>query len=303
MSPNTSLLAAKNASPSDRTPAPLTGPSSAVQFAFQGLQPPSNLYINVDDQLVISGATSQSAETITVNVRLLMPNGRLEDMQFFIKPGNTRTVLKQSFPLAEGFLLSMSASAAVAKTRGQTYVRVSLQRSAGGAGQPAYCLMADYVTTQSVPGYPNGRVLSPSEGPGNVYTFPVSNPGAGADWIQTVPVNARWRVRSWTALLTTSASAGNRNVQSVLNVSLGTSFQLPAAVSIPASTSAVVTASGLSPYTGALTTSVAVPLPPDCVLSGVSGSLMQLGTITAGLLAGDQWSAINLLIEEWLDNV
>jgi hypothetical protein len=303
MSPNTSLLGAKNASPSDLTPAPLTGPSSAVQFAFQGLQPPSALYVNVDDQLIISAASSQSAEIVTVNVRLLLPNGRLEDMQFFVKPANTRAVLKTSFPLAEGFILSMSAAAAVAVTRGQTFARVALQRAAGGAGQPAYCLMADYVTTQAVPGFPNGRILSPSEGPGNCYNFIGSVPVAGNESTVILPLNVRWRIRAAQAKLTTSATAGNRLVH--VNISGVTSvfWTAGALVSQAASLGYTYDFAGITPYTPNDPLYNVVPIPADCVVTQNSALNWTFATFTGGILAGDQWTALNILVEEWLDNV
>ena len=303
MSRNTSLLDAKNASPSNLTPAPLTGPSSAVVFAFQGLQPPSNLYVNVDDQLIISAATSQTAEVVTINARLLMPNGRVEDMQFQIRPANTRVVLKQSFPLAEGFLLSVSASAAVAVTRGQTFVRVSLQRSASGAGQPAYVLLADYVTTQAVPGYPNGRILSPTEGPGYIYGVSVGNPSAGVGWQIANPTNARWKIRSFEATLTTNATAGNRTPQVTIADLGGGVFLGPGIASIPASTSAIVSGFACTPYAAASVGEFVVPIPPDCFLPGPPTVSAYLAVSAVGTLGTDQWSNIRVLVEEWLDNV
>src|SRR5208337_2034479 len=303
MSPNTSLLDAKNASPSNLTPAPLTGPSSAVVFAFQGLQPPSNLYVNVDDQLIISAATSQTAEVVTINARLLMPNGRVEDMQFQIRPANTRVVLKQAFPLAEGFLLSVSASAAVAVTRGQTFVRVSLQRSASGAGQPAYCLMADYATTQAVPGYPNGRTLSPTEGPGNVYTFSNPPPAAGNDFNCPVPTYARWRIRAVTAQLTTSAGVVNREPALIIYQSGNITYQAAALVVQTASTTVFYSGVGLTPYTQCNPLIQLIGMPPDLVLSGQIGAAASIRSNTINLQGADQWTSQIFIVEEWLDNV
>jgi hypothetical protein len=302
-SPNTSLLDASKGTTSDKTPAKLSGTSSAIAFAFQGVQPPSLLYVDVDDQLILQAASSQTAEVVTVNVRLLLPNGRLEDMQFPIRPANTRTVLRQSFALAQGYILSVSAVAAVAATRGQTFLRVATQRSASGAGNPAQMLFADYVTTQATSAYPNGRILAPTEGPGLVQAFTVANPAAGVDWSQTVPVNSRWRVRSWNATFTASAAAGNRSVAALLSGPAGALWQLSALVNVIASSVTLFSAGGIVPYTGINTSLLGLPLPPDLILTGSSLIPTVLGTQTFGILAGDQWSAIHLLIEEWLDNV
>jgi len=303
MNPNQTLLQGKNQSVPDLTPAPLAGPSSSVSFLFEGVIPPSELYVNVDDQLIVSAATSQNGEIVTVNVRLLLPNGRIEDMQYQIRPANTRAVTKQSFGLAEGFLLSMSASAAVSVTRGQTFVRAALQRSASGTGQPAYVLLADYATTQSVPGYPNGRILSPTEGPGQIYIYTTGNPGAGNQWQISTPVNARWRIRAAGSTFTTSAAVANRfpGIEIIVGGNLPwTSFCLAAVV---ASTTQLVYAGGITPYTSGVTTVSMLGLPPDLLISGVTGFQMVIGSITQGMQAGDAYTAIALLVEEWLDNV
>lgn len=303
MNPNQTLLQGAHQSVSDVTPAPLSGPSSTVSFAFKSIIPPSELYINVDDQLIISGASSVTSEVITVNVRLLLPNGRIEDMQFQIRPGTLRTVLKQSFGLAEGFLLSMSASSSLAVTRGQTFVRVSLQRSASGASQPAYVLLADYVTTQSVPGYPNGRILSPTEGPGNVYRFQQGAPAAGAEDLVSVPTNARWRIICFDLAFTTAVAVANRTPQ-IIVTSQGTDCgRFPVLANIPASIAALITGTGITPYTPIVATDYAVGLPPVLMLVNNNSQAGGLATVTPGLQAADQYGLWNLLVEEWLDNV
>jgi hypothetical protein len=302
MNPNQSLLQGAHQTESDKTPAALSGPSSAVSFAFKQIIPPSELYVNVDDQLIISGATSQTAEIVTVNVRLLLPNGRVEDMQFQIRPVNTRAVLKQAFGLAEGFLLSISASAAVAVTRGQTFLRVALQRSASGTGNPAYVLLADYVTTQAIPGYPNGRILSPVEGPGNILTVTLGNPGAGADWSFALPTNTRWRLQSFRATLTTSAAVANRLVRVHVDGTTGGLWNGPAMVAQTASQVITYSGGALTPIVGIDPTIIMLPLPPNLIINGASVAVQSFGSNTTAIQGADQWSVIAALVEEWLDN-
>lgn len=301
--PNTTLLQAKDQFGSDKTPAPLTGKSTAVTFAINDVPPPAELYINVDDALVVQAASSVTPEIITVNVRLLLPNGRLEDNQFQIRPNATRTVLRQVFSLAEGFLLSISAVANVAASRGMTFARIYLQRGASGSGQPGQVLFSDYVTTQLTSAYPGGRLLSPTEGPGVVYSFLVANPGAGLDWSQTVPVNSRWRVRSWSANFTASAAAGNR-VVGVLVAGVGGGLWLAEALAnVVANGIVQVSAGGIQPYISVNANILLLPLPPDLVITGSSLIPQSIGSQTFGLLAGDTWTGIHVLVEEWLDNV
>lgn len=303
LNPNQTLLQGAHQSPSDKTPAPLTPSNSLVSFAFHGVQPPSLLYVDVDDQLIVQAASSQTAEVVTVNVRLLLPNGRIEDMQFIVRPTSTRTVLRQSFGLAQGYILSASAVAAVAVTRGQTFLRIATQRSASGTGNPAQMLFADYVTTQATSAYPNGRVLSPNEGPGWITPFVVANPAAGADWLQAVPTNARWRVRGWNATFTTSVVVANRQIKAVVSGLGSFVWDSCAVVNAVASGTYIVSAGGITPYACIDPLTIVLGLPPDLVITSTSLAAQNILTLTSGIQVADQWGAIKLLVEEWLDNV
>ena len=280
-----------------------TAPATSVTFGLQNVQPPSVLYIARDDQLIISTASSQTSEVVTVNARILDATGRIHDNQFIVRPASNRAVQAQSFTLVEGYLLSLSCLASVAVTRGQTFVRCFINRGASGAGQPGQMLFADYVTTQLSSGYPNGRILAPTEGPGFVTTFAVAQPAAGAEWVQAVPTNARWRIRSGAWALQTSVAAGNRNPGVQLAAVTGSPFQAFPLSAVPASTLAGLIAVGITPYVGLPASTIMLPLPPDLVLAATAGVVHAIGSFTVGLLAGDQYSGIKLLVEEWLDNV
>jgi hypothetical protein len=303
LNPNESLLQGAKGTPSDIKPAPLAVSSSAISFAFQGVQPPSILYVDVDDQLVLQSASNQGAEVVTVNVRLLLPNGRLEDMQFVTRPAGTRTPLVQKFSLAQGYILSVSAACAVAVTRGQTFLRISTQRAASGAGNPAQMLFADYVTTQAASAYPNGRVLSPTEGPGWIHPISSSAPGAGADFVFQSVNNQRLRIIEAFAQLTTSAAVANRNIQIEVLHSASVVQILSALASVAASTTANVTLVPLNPYTGVNPNDLLIPIPPALTLAGFTGAVGTIQSLTTNLQAGDQWSALTVLVEELLENV
>jgi hypothetical protein len=164
-------------------------------------------------------------------------------------------------------------------------------------------LFADYVTTQATSAYPNGRVLSPTEGPGLVYTTGPSNPVAGADWTFLIPTNCRQRIRSIHASFVTAAAVANRNIRVIVQDVGGTAFRAAAAVSVPASTGALVSMSSVPVYTPIDPLTIPIPLPADLVLTGATGLAMNVTTNTVNIQAADQWSTIRFLVEEWLDNV
>lgn len=270
-----------------------------IGFLKRAVQPPSDVYVETSDVLVVGVATSQNNEVLTVSYRLLRFDGVVIHGQFTISPPNTRAVTIHSEQLAEGFLLSMSCKAATAVTRGQTFVRAFLTKPSLGQGQPSYMLMADYVTTAMAPAFPNGRVLAPTEGPGSPVVTQIGNPVAGNDFAITVPPNARWKLKSFAALFITAVGGGNRypaliTVRGAFGSWFGFANQFQAG-----GNSVQYGASCMTPGSAVSTQFSTLPLPLDLQLLG--GDLFE--TQTLGISAGDQWQRILLAYEEWLDNV
>jgi hypothetical protein len=212
--------------------------------------------------------------------------------------GGTPATVK--LPLQEGYLLSVAASSATATGRGSTFVRCWLQqRGATGASiAPAMVLFADY-TTQTAPiGWPPGRVLYPTEGTGLALELNPSNPSAGTDWSYQVPTSTRMRIESIGAKLVTSSTAGARVVH-VYVLSGGGRGAWSCAVqqSIPASTTAQFSAAPGQFSSVVDTVSINGPLPSPMILTSSS----TIGVSTSNIQAGDQWSNIVLLTEQWID--
>jgi len=277
-----------------------------VRFLSQAVQPPSQVYVALNDVLRIVAASSQANEVLTVNYRLLLPSGTIVAGQSSLQVSSDRAINIHDEPLAEGFLLSVSCKAAAATTRGQTFARIFLTNPALGQGQPSNMLMADYVTTAMAPAHPGGRVLAPTEGPGWVHFGQIPNPTPGSDFIIQVANNARVRALGVGAFFSTSAVVANRVPQLKIGDGIGkTIFQSPTGVQIGAN-------SGNTFFSASAGFGGACVLPPpfgienglwgfpnDCLLLPPA----QIYTLTINLQAGDQWNAVDFLIEEWLDNV
>lgn len=274
----------------------------AVRFLTQAVQPPSNVYVEADDILQCNCASSQTGETVTVSYRLLKASGDLVNGQFSVSPPNTRAVSQHSEQLAEGFLLSMSCRAAVATTRGQTFVRLFLTGPELGQSQPSYMLMADYVTTAMAPGHPNGRVLAPSEGPGWIHIVTVSPPAAGLDWLQFLPTNAIWRIETASGNFATSAIVATRFLRlDVKNPALTIVSSLdPSGIGANDNTR-MTWAPGVPSVSGLTFKARLAPLPMPTLLS--ANDSQRLVSNTLNIDAADQWAVIGLTVEEWLDNV
>src|SRR5215472_12084779 len=125
-----------------------------VAFKFQDISPPSTLYVQRDDLLIVQFASFQASETVTINGRLLVSpvgstasvNNVIPISQTFPQAGGAFAINQATITLAEGFLLGLSATCSVASTRGQTFCRVGIQRGGGTTWLTGIPLFADYLT-------------------------------------------------------------------------------------------------------------------------------------------------------------
>lgn len=155
----------------------------------------------------------------------------------------------------------------------------------------------DYPTQTAPVGWPGGRILNSTEGPGRLRTVAVSNPGAGADWSLTVPTNGQWRISSLNAQL----AIANAGVARIVRIQiLGAGGQL-VWQSAAQQTGAINTTVQVSAAPGQVTTVVDtttlnIAIPGLTLMNGTH----VIRTSTSNINAGDQWSNIAVQVEEWL---
>lgn len=291
-----------------------------VSFGLDRISPPSSLYLQRDDQLFLSMESQRGAgDTVSFVWRILQAapdvagqpdapaaaalgqaGGQITQTvktQAHQLTGALRTNVQAVLPMAEGYLLSMSVTATNASGRGQTFAQAGIMRK-GPLGTMIFLpLFSDYVTTLIVPGWPGGRAISPVEGPGQIASVQQANPGAGADWTFTVPNFARMRFQSFNAVLTASAAVANRQVNIIVDDGANIVWQHDVGTNITAGQTASISGTGTNATVGLTTTELFVVLPPGLVLT----QAMRIRSATTGIQAGDQWSAIFFLVEEWLE--
>lgn len=299
-SPNTTLLDAAHATVSDKTPAALSGPANLLRFVTDGVQPPTRVYVQRDDKLYISLMSSFAGITVVVNYRVLQPNGQITSQQQQIVIATAYTPQTALFDIGEGLLLSLSATCGTAGQRGICFMRTGVARNGLLLINAAATLFADYIAQGSPAGWPDGRVLDPTESTGFIKNITVGNPAAGADFTSTVPTQAKWIVRHFSALLTTSAAAGARNARLFIDFGVAPVLELIPSQADQAASLATQYSIGAAAVAGsaaALANTWAATSP--LVMLGT----YRIGTSTAGILAGDQWSNIRITVEEWLVGV
>lgn len=318
--------------PSDSPPLPgsvIDTAANQVSFGFENVSPPSPLYIQRDDVLVLQVASSLATEQVIFNIRLLLapfeqggqpsdasPNkvtgalitqGQIQSIQQAVGGKANQQVNSVVLALSEGYLLSVGAIANAASERGQTFAHAILVR--GNAPTFSYApyavLFADYVSALNPAGWPYGRAIYPSEGPGGMKVYTVPNPAAGVDWNLSIPNNTRWKIRGIRTTLATSATVANRTpTLRVFGDSLhqvftsGNNNAQTASTTLSYSYGPGVTPAQVSP------TEFVAGLPEELTLatSPTSGAPI-ITSNTVGIQAADQWSSIQVMVEEWLDSV
>ncbi len=269
-----------------------------VTFAFREIGPPSPLYIQRDDVLVFLMGSILAGDIVTVNGRLLLPTKPAQIIsiqQAFTVPQNAETLF--SIPLAEGYLLSVTAQSSSTDQRGTTFVRCFINRGVLGttSKNAGMVLFADSPTSRQPVGWPNGRQIDSGEGPGRLFAFLGTTPAAGADWSVSVPGVQRWRVMCFNAVLTTGVAVPVRSVQLVLTDGANRYFTGPPSATIPASTTNQVSGSALAVSSTVVATDIALPIPAGLILP----QSHVISVLTANLAAADQWSAIVIFVEQW----
>lgn len=123
----------------------------------------------------------------------------------------------------------------------------------------------------------------------------VPAPAAGSDASLTVPGGHAYRVIAVYGVLVTDANVADRTLELVATVDGSTVGRFPTAGNVPANSTAPATwAPHLDPATAAA--SLVGSIPELTLPAGAT-----LATLTDQIQAGDQWSALSVLVhDEWI---
>ena len=179
--------------------------------------------------------------------------------------------------------------------RGECYVRVSLLVE----GEPVKRLLAAYLTDGKTLSWPPGVHEDFTEGKGLVRLVTGTDPAAGAEILEAVPANARWRILSLRAVLVADATVLNRSARFVVDNGAAQFYETLHPPNQAASETRVYNAApGMNQETAFDGSAVLrLNLPPEMYL--FQG--YRIGSVTGNLQAGDNWGPPRLLVEEWIE--
>jgi len=177
--------------------------------------------------------------------------------------------------------------------KGQCYCKVGIRL----AGMGIIHLISDYLDSGQNLSWPHSHLRSNVGEQGYLRSVAGTNPAAGNEVSETVPTNARWRLKSLIATLVTDATVVTRVVRIVIDDGTNMLWRGSAAFDQTASWDIYYVFADHTFRGDDNQGQIHMPLPRDLLL--FQG--WRVRTVTANLQAGDNWAAPQLLVEEWIE--
>lgn len=273
--------------------------NALVHFMRRHVQPPAPYYVTRDDVLVFSVWCPTTATTVNLSLRFQDPDGQvLPRFETIAAPTNSGAATVKVYNNAEGFLISASASTP-GSPRGQCFVSLEIKRGQGASDNTlGDVLLQGYPGAIGAIAYPRSPIASALDGRGRMRAITVANPAAGADFALAVPAGLQWILRGVTASLATAIAVANRAADLVItdgasHVVLSSAASFVQAASL---TEAYSWFNGANQAAATFTNGGGLPAELRMLPTWTVGSS------TAAIAAADQWSAIVVTVEEFINS-
>ena len=200
-------------------------PGSQLRFALEDVQPPTDLYVAINDRLRVRVFSQTNAVTPILETRILKVDGTIAIQEETLSGIVVDVEADFVYYLPEGFILNVCLkSGQPGYSRGQVYAIIELVRGGGPFGVSSYKLVNGYLSPLNPIVWPDPMPDPPSLGGGAITKMQIVA-AAGADFNVLLPPLARGRLIAIYATLTTAAGGGTRSV--VLNLGFQPSFAIP----------------------------------------------------------------------------
>lgn len=269
----------------------------ATPYATHDISPFNALPISKDHNLLFTFYASV-ATSITLTWRILLPDGSIKQSQFVVNTFTGRFGPFLTFPLTEGFLLSVMAYPTNNAARGAVALFCNLTLGAPAVAFLVARMFSGYVTGFDYLSWPPGTFESTSNGAGKLRSITGTAPGAGNEINEAVPSFARWRLLALKTIFTSSAVAANRQPSVIIDDGVSIYYAKQA--------QAVQAANLVQTYQLATNDTDFAPINTVATIKLASPLLLDQGhrirTSTTAIQAGDFYSAPQYLVEEWIMN-
>jgi hypothetical protein len=274
--------------------------SSLTELELNAGSAPSgaSLFLNADTHVRVTAWEADVGTTLVITSLLWHPVLGLQKSRETLTPTPDRVASVKAIPMGIGWLVSLQVAGDGVAKRGQCYVRVELTNGFAATGESLATIIQGNLGTKSALSYPGGPQASALDGPGNLRFVTIANPAPGAEFTQTVPTDARWKILAIGFTFTASVAVANRSFTVLFRKSGVTLYEVGTGIVITASQAPRYRLAAGVPFLTVDTLAYTLPLPTDFFLTGLS----QILSITANIQAGDDYTAPLLLVEEWIDD-
>jgi len=244
------------------------------------------------------GGAPATPEAVDVAYRFISRDGASQLSIIGVAPTTDRVVSTRTVALGDGLLQDLTVQwAGSSPLSGLCYVAVYLVR---GLPPGATRIVAQLVGGYVLPGqglvWPGSLVYGSLDGTGFQHLVTGAAPAAGAEATVVQPAGTIWRPTSINATFVTDATAIGRTPSLVVKESGG------ATIARVSNGSAGATTTVFETWAASVAASAAAGVN---VQSLPGGLLLRAGasltTATDNRQPGDQWSALNAYVEEWLE--
>jgi hypothetical protein len=259
----------------------------------------NSFFLTGEESLRVRSFNSAAGVTLALEGRLLQPTGEIVPVSGPMATTADRTIQTATHALGAGWLLHVSVRASAGSPRvGQCYVVVEIVRGQTGAFQTLGAILEGYVTDTTPLVWPGTLCQSSADGPGVIRSIAGSDPAAGAEFSETVPTNARWRLLGVDVPLVTDATAANREAVLTIDDGAAVVAEIAAGTAQAASlTRRYSFARGVQRGGPAASTIINAPIPDAMLMGGY-----RVRSVTTNLQAGDNYGAPQLWVEEWIED-
>ncbi|TAL44757.1 MAG: hypothetical protein EPN91_03750 [Salinibacterium sp.] len=253
-----------------------------------------------EDALQIDSFASVAGLTLTISGVMLGEGLQLLPFSFTHTPASNRTLVTTRTSVGSGWLQHLRVVVSTGTPLvGQVFVFARACRGVTSVALPLGTIISGYLTANSDLFWPGVAPTSPLEGAGAIRSITGTTPGPGLEISEVVPTGARWDLLSFRAQLVTSAVVTGRIAQFILDDGANLYGEYAATDPITASQTGSWTFStaGFTPRAqGGFNINIGSPV-------GVRlAAGHRIRTLTINIQAADQYSAVQYLVREWLEN-
>lgn len=268
------------------------------QAAARAWFSPSGFYVGGEDNLRLRSLNAAAGVLLNCAGRIRGTDGVIRPFSVNQTPNTDRTVASTLSSIGEGWILNLRVAPIAGTPRiGQCWALVELVRGFSGATSVVGTLVSGYVTTNQPLAWPGSPMRGTLEGPGVIRSITGTDPAAGAEVSETVPTGARWRLIAMNVVLGTDATVANRNVTITIDDGVNLVYQGGVNRNQVASTTIGYSfGSGTGAFGDSLNAVLGSLPAPLVLLPG-----WRIATSTLGRVAGDNFGAPQLTVEEWLE--